>query len=71
MPDHLQLILLQGLALADFTVFGIHWLYAQTGQPVLVVAGRSVQVGADLGGRANPTRSSLRLCRSSGFFTIP
>lgn len=36
--DHLQLILLQGIAFAGFNVVDIHALAAATGLPVLVVA---------------------------------
>lgn len=39
--EHLQLILLQGIALAGFNVIDIHRLHAQTGLPVLVVARRT------------------------------
>lgn len=38
--EHLQLILLQGIALAGFNVVDIHALHKQTGLPVLVVARR-------------------------------
>lgn len=40
-PEHLQLILLQGIALAGFNVVDLHALHAQTGKPVLVVARRA------------------------------
>lgn len=40
-PEHLQLILLQGIALAGFNVVDLHALRAQTGKPVLVVARRA------------------------------
>lgn len=36
--EHLQLVLLQGIALAGFNVIDIHRLSRQTGLPVLVVA---------------------------------
>jgi uncharacterized protein len=36
--DHVQLVLLQGIALAGFNVIDVHRLHAQTGRPVLVVA---------------------------------
>ncbi len=35
---HLQLIMLQGIALAGFNVVDIHRLYRQTGLPVLVIS---------------------------------
>jgi uncharacterized protein len=38
--EHVQLVLLQGIALAGFNVIDIHRLHAQTGRPVLVVARR-------------------------------
>lgn len=40
-PGHIQLILLQGIALAGFNVVDLHALHAQTGKPVLVVARRA------------------------------
>lgn len=40
-PEHLQLILLQGIALAGFNVVDLQALHAQTGRPVLVVARRA------------------------------
>ena len=38
--EHLQLIFLQGIALAGFNVVDLHALHALTGRPVLVVARR-------------------------------
>ncbi|WP_189069752.1 endonuclease dU [Deinococcus radiotolerans] len=40
-PEHLQLILLQGIALAGFNVVDLRALHAGTGKPVLVVARRA------------------------------
>ena len=40
-PEHIQLILLQGIALAGFNVVDLHALHAQTGKPVLIVARRA------------------------------
>ncbi|UBV42880.1 DUF99 family protein [Deinococcus taeanensis] len=40
-PAHLQLILLQGIALAGFNVVDLHALHGATGRPVLIVARRA------------------------------
>jgi endonuclease V-like protein UPF0215 family len=44
--EHLQAILLQGIALAGFNVVDIRALYEQTGVPVLVVARRAPNLAA-------------------------
>lgn len=44
--DHLQAVMLQGIALAGFNVVDVHALAAALGRPVLVVARRAPDLGA-------------------------
>ncbi|AFZ66318.1 DUF99 family protein [Deinococcus peraridilitoris] len=43
---HVQLVFLQGVALAGFNVVDAFWLHRQTGLPVLIVARRQPDYGA-------------------------
>lgn len=43
---HVQLVFLQGVALAGFNVVNAFWLHRQTGLPVLIVARRQPDYGA-------------------------
>ena len=67
--EHLQLVLLQGIALAGFNVIDIHRLARQTGLPVLVVARRLPKQGrieAALLGRVPGGREKWRLIQAAG-----
>ncbi|PIE18261.1 MAG: hypothetical protein CSA66_04950 [Proteobacteria bacterium] len=44
--DHIQAVLLQGIALGGFNVVDVHRLSATLGRPVLVVARRAPRMGA-------------------------
>ena len=67
--EHLQLVLLQGIALAGFNVIDIHRLARQTGLPVLVVARRLPKldrIEAALLGRVPGGREKWRLIQAAG-----
>lgn len=67
--EHLQLVLLQGIALAGFNVVDIHRLAAQTGLPVLVVARRQPnleRIRAALLGRVPGGARKWRLVQAAG-----
>ncbi|ULH16679.1 DUF99 family protein [Deinococcus sp. KNUC1210] len=67
--EHLQLILLQGIALAGFNVVDIHRLSRQTGLPVLVVARRApdlTRIEAALKNRVSGGVRKWRLIEAAG-----
>ncbi|GGJ80405.1 endonuclease dU [Deinococcus aquiradiocola] len=66
---HLQLVLLQGIAVAGFNVIDIHRLHRQTGLPVLVVARRRPdlhRIEAALLGRVPGGRQKWKLIQAAG-----
>ncbi|WP_424951190.1 DUF99 family protein [Deinococcus sp.] len=67
--EHLQLMLLQGIALAGFNVVDIHRLSRQTGLPVLVVSRKApdlARIEAALKGHVSGGRHKWRLIEAAG-----
>ncbi len=67
--DHLQLIFLQGVALAGFNVVNAFWLHRQTGLPVVIVARRQpdyARVRSALIGRVRGGAAKWRLIERLG-----
>lgn len=67
--SHLQLVLLQGIALAGFNVVDVGWLHRELGVPVLVVARRRPDLDAmrdALLGRVRGGRRKWRLIERLG-----